>query len=408
MPMQEFLASYAVQVDEDGARRLQRILEQNREAGQELASVFSAAREAMEGLKKELSDSAGLPNLLSSLGVSGPRLHSGFSGIGGIGSSGNSSISGSASLAAFSRLFNVSGAFSASLFSGLSSSGADPGLMNLRQALAADTRLTVGADFTEADEALTDFRARLEAERPKLSVNPSGIPAAVSSAVASIRSMMGSLRITVPVDAVPTVNTDGLPGNGGSGGSSAAGSSSGGAPGNTSRIPQTRGITAYAYGTGGRVARPTLAMIAEQGKPEYVIPTDNAGRALSLVRSLMGELSLPTGASAISGIVDHSGSADGSDISGRPELSAVKEAIPSSGSLFASVITDSLRSSLSDLPAAARAALMPAAPAPSVSSVQAPVTINVTAPAAAPEAVARCIYNTAERSLLKTLKGVFI
>ena len=31
MAMQEFLASYAVQVDEDGARRLQSILEENRE-----------------------------------------------------------------------------------------------------------------------------------------------------------------------------------------------------------------------------------------------------------------------------------------------------------------------------------------------------------------------------------------
>ncbi|MBQ6507357.1 MAG: hypothetical protein IJI08_08560 [Clostridia bacterium] len=404
MPMQEFLASYAVQVDEDGARRLQRILEQNREAGQELASVFSAAREALTALKKELSDSAGLPNLMAALGAAVPRIPSGIGGLGGgsgIGGVGGSASSGIASLAAFSRLFNVSGAFPASLLSGLSSPGPDPGLMNLRQALTADTSLSIGADFTEADEALADFRARLEAERPKLSVNPSGIPTAVSSAVASIRSMMGSLRITVPVDAVPTVNTDGLPGNGGAGGSTAAGSSSGGTPGNASRLPQTSGVTAYAYGAGGRVAGPTLAMIAEEGKPEYVIPTDDAGRALSLIRSLLGELSLPAGAAVISGLSGHS-----DDSSGNGNL-ATKDMMPSSASLLSSAVSGVLRSSLSDLSAAARAALLPAAAAPSVSSVQAPVTINVTAAAAAPEAVARCIYDTAERSLLKTLKGVF-
>ena len=38
MPMQEFLASYAVKVDEDGARRLQSVLEQNRKTSASLAS----------------------------------------------------------------------------------------------------------------------------------------------------------------------------------------------------------------------------------------------------------------------------------------------------------------------------------------------------------------------------------
>ena len=56
MAMQEFLASYAVKVDEDGARRLQAILERNRESGAALASVFSSARSALAALKKELSE----------------------------------------------------------------------------------------------------------------------------------------------------------------------------------------------------------------------------------------------------------------------------------------------------------------------------------------------------------------
>ena len=45
---------------------------------------------------------------------------------------------------------------------------------------------------------------------------------------------------------------------------------------------------------------------------------------------------------------------------------------------------------------------------PSMNTVQAPVTINVTSAAAAPEAVARSLYDTAQRSLLKTMKGVFV
>ena len=56
MALQEFLASYAVRVDEDGARRLQRILDQNRTAAQNLSSAFSAARSALAALKKELAE----------------------------------------------------------------------------------------------------------------------------------------------------------------------------------------------------------------------------------------------------------------------------------------------------------------------------------------------------------------
>ena len=48
MALQEFLASYAVKVDEDGARRLQRILEQNEESAKGLSSGFEAARRALK------------------------------------------------------------------------------------------------------------------------------------------------------------------------------------------------------------------------------------------------------------------------------------------------------------------------------------------------------------------------
>ena len=69
-----------------------------------------------------------------------------------------------------------------------------------------------------------------------------------------------------------------------------------------------------------------------------------------------------------------------------------------------------LRSSFSDLLSLAREAFLPAG-ASSVApshSVSAPVSIQVNSSAAAPEAVARSVYDTAQRSLLKTLKGVFV
>ena len=318
MALQEFLASYAVQVDEDGAGRLQSILEQNREAGQQLAEVFNAARAALAGLKKELSESSGLKNLLTGLTSGGVRMPSG--------------------------LFpNLPGGFP-----GLAGSGPE-------QMRTGGTTMLVGADFSAADTALADFRTRLEAERPRLSVNASGISAAVSSAVASIRSMMSSLRVTVPVTAVPKLDSSKL---------NLAGA---GLSGSSGSVPS--------FGSGGRVASPTLALIAEEGKPEYVIPTGDEGRAVPLLRGLLSELSMNARNSALSGL--------------------------GSG--------DSLRGSLADWYAAARASMMLfGASEGGVRSVQAPVNIQVVSHAAAPEAVARSIYDTAERSLLKTLKGVFV
>ena len=59
--------------------------------------------------------------------------------------------------------------------------------------------------------------------------------------------------------------------------------------------------------------------------------------------------------------------------------------------------------------AAAKAWFLPAGttPAASSNSVEAPVTIQVTSPSAAPEEVGRSVYDLTQRYLLRTLKGVF-
>ena len=291
MPLQEYLASYAVKVDEDGARRLQAVLEQNRKTSASLAASFGGARTALASLKKDLTSSVGLKDVFSSLTGT-------FSGLSG---SLSSLTGGPAGLSGFS---GPSG-------------------------FAGKAALSVTADTKAADEVISGFKTKAEAAKPRLSVNASGITSAVSSAIAAVRSMLSGLTVTVPVKAVPSLDASGL--------RSQASAS---------------GLSLGKYASGGRVSTPTLAMIAEEGSPEYVIPVNDEAAAVPLLRSLMRELS-----------------------------------------------------------ASARAQLFLAAGAggsPAVShSVQAPVNISVTGTAATAEAIGQSVYNAAQRSLLKTLQSVF-
>lgn len=296
-----------MQVDEDGARRLQSILDRNRESGAALADVFGAARTALASLKKELSESAGIRDFLSGWNAGGP------------------------------------GSFPLAGNNGSSPGTAGgPNLSSAGSLSGGKTVISAAADLSGAEEAFHSFRTRMESERPKLSVNTSGITSAVSSAVASVRAMLNSIHITVPVTARAQLDTSGL--------QVPTGGNGGGGFGNRVQL----------LGTGGRVTSPTLAMIAEEGKTEYVIPADNEARAVPLLRSLIAELS---------------DSARGALFSGGIGIGAGAGAGMGSGR--------------------------------SPASVQAPVNIHVTAPAGSPEAVARSVYDTAQRSLLKTLKGVF-
>ena len=286
--LQEFLASYAVKVDEDGARRLQRILDQNEASAKGLSAGIEAARRALAGLKAELSDTTGLKDVLGS-------LNAGLSGL---------------------SLPKVNGN------EGISTDG-------------GKTTVRVGADTSAAEEALDGYRSKAEGMRPKLNVNTSGITSAVSSAIAAVRSMMSSVSITIPVKAKASLDTSGL-NTGTSGGSSGQ--------------PLVMGSVLSKFATGGRVTSPTLAMVGEVGEPEYIIPVKDDAKALPLIRDMMGELS----ASARAQLAEGSG--------GRTVVNH---------------------------------------------SVAAPVNISVNSTAAPAEAVGQFIYDTAQRSLLKTLEGVF-
>ena len=117
--------------------------------------------------------------------------------------------------------------------------------------------------------------------------------------------------------------------------------------------------------TGGRFTRPQQVEIAEDGDPEYVIPVKKEGIAVPLLRQLIGELS----ASARESL-------QGSSLGG-----------------------------LSGLLSSVAGATAPTVNQTNNNSVQAPVSIQVTASGSDPEAVGRSVYDVAEQYLLRTLKG---
>ena len=117
---------------------------------------------------------------------------------------------------------------------------------------------------------------------------------------------------------------------------------------------------------GGRFAKPTEVQVAEDGDAEYIIPVRKEDRAVPLLRQLLAELS-PSARGSLAG------SAGGVTFSGG--LSA--------GTASIGNITQDNR------------------------TVSAPVSIQVQSSGANAEQIGQRLYNTAERYLLRTLKGAF-
>ena len=117
---------------------------------------------------------------------------------------------------------------------------------------------------------------------------------------------------------------------------------------------------------GGRFSKPTDVQVAEDGDAEYIIPVKKEERAIPLLRQLLAELSP----------------------SARQSLSLGDASLPLSGGLTAG---NAVAGSITQ----------------TNQNVSAPVSIEVHASGANPEQVGRSVYNTAERYLLRTLKGAF-
>ena len=272
---QEFLASFAVDIDEGGVSRLQRILESNRELAEKLAAAFDEARSSMEAFiqsaSKELTELPFFPGREALIQTQ----------------NGNNSKTGA---------------------------------------------YTIDLSFDKAAKQLETFLA-VAKKQLRLTADASGIVEAVSSAISRARSMLAGagLKLTVKTE---TESPD---------------------------LAEGAGPVRY-LSTGGRFSSPTQAEIAEDGKPEYVIPVTKPNEAVPLVRSLLAEL---------------------------PEQA---------------------RQSLADLPdylsAAPAAAYAPVTQNMTSNNVSAPVNIRVEAAGADPEEIGRSIYDTAEQYLLRTLQGV--
>ena len=69
MADQEFLASFGVEIDESGVKRLQAALEENRTLAEELASSFDNARTSVQAFFRELDEIA-LPGTVVSFDAS--------------------------------------------------------------------------------------------------------------------------------------------------------------------------------------------------------------------------------------------------------------------------------------------------------------------------------------------------
>ena len=76
MASQEFLASFAVDIDEAGVSRLQEVLSSNRELAESLAGAFESASSAIQSFAESLGVLPGLS--------SGGITQEGFSGLGGL------------------------------------------------------------------------------------------------------------------------------------------------------------------------------------------------------------------------------------------------------------------------------------------------------------------------------------
>ena len=179
-----------------------------------------------------------------------------------------------------------------------------------------------------------------------LNADASAVLTAGRDALGKLQALYASTRLTVNA----SVNVQGGSGPTGSGG----------------------GSSLMKSAAGGRFSAPAVTEIAEDGDPEYVIPVKKESIAVPLLRQLIGELS-----------------------------DSARETLRMG---FEKKEQGSALSALPDLLASAPAAAAPVITQNSHSSVEAPVSIQVTAAGSDPEAVGRSIYDVAEQYLLRTLK----
>ncbi len=373
MALQDFLASYSVEIDENSVRRLRQILRENRENASGVSEAFTSAASSVRLFFSASASRASLTGFVSTL----REIRS-------------SASSASGSVASLAR--TVSG-FRSSL-----------------PASALRLKLEADLDLNRAGEDLRAFAAMAESMRPRLTANTSAVVSAASRALASVRAMFSGVSITIPVRF--SVQKTEIPGSsGGQDPGSSKGSSSGSSSGFRSLLSagaSTGADTASGnsaassgsspaaslfgglfpasplprYASGARVEKPTVAVVGDSPKgPEYVVPVGDDSRAVPLLRSLFRELS------------------------GRARKALFPS--PESPEPFSPLRSVILPRLSEGFPAAPSGALSSATVTNTSNSVSAPVNIQVHSTGSSAEAVGKSVYDTAERYLLRAVKGVF-
>ena len=340
MASQEFLASFAVDIDEGGVSRLQQVLEENRDLANEVAAAFEAATAAIREYQK------------AALGGDNPSGEGNRDD----GSGKNRGVTDQgedqSELAALLRNYR---------FEDQNDEDLIPYLEEVKQQLPDISKgIRDMADKTEKPEPSTSengeggglegslnldgARGELEAFRKDaaqpvaLSGNAAGIVSAAKSALASVKSMFST-----PVTIKAKVETEGGDEGGDTGGST------------------------LKMSAGGRFSKPTDVQVAEDGDAEYIIPVKKENRAVPLVKQLLSELS-PSARASLS-LGDGASSLISGDLAaGQPAGAQITQ---------------------------------------NNSNVSAPVTIQVRSTGANAEQIGQKLYDTTERYLLRTLKGVF-
>ena len=353
MAEQEFLVSFAVEIDEGGLDKMQQALQQNREMAEQLAGAFESAQGAISAFFDQLSAST------LSTGEISPWQRLQEMSEEGISVSFEVDFS-----QAQSDLDEFLQAAQEPLLQAydVDFSSAEDGLASFRQ--AAEEPLSLLADasmvLSEGQAALSALEQDYSGTLLPLNADASGILSAGQGALAELQSLFASTTITVKVQA----DTSGLP-------QSSGGSGGGGGGGSQTAAPAGSPVASVLRAaTGGRFTSPTRLEIAEDGDPEYVVPVRKESMAVPLLQQIFSELSQGAKETLRNGM-------------GNPAR-------------------------VSDLPRVLSAA--PAAAAPVVSqhtrtSVQAPVSIEVNAREADPREVGQSVYDLAERFLLRTLQA---
>ena len=247
MAMQEFLASFAVDIDESGVNRLQSILKDNKSLADALASAFQAAKTALQEYAAEAANTD-LP---------------------------------------FADLFSRQG------------DAATDALSNAVSSFTGEVILPVSLDLTKANQALRAFK-NSDATKLRLTGDASAVVAAANTALASIKAAYSgttlSLSAKIEAPAGPSAGTGTAATTGtGNAGSAAQATPSGTATTGTTNPAIPSGSATAGSGllrsSGGRFTRSTTTEVAEDGQTEYIIPIQKESIAVPLIRQMLGELS---------------------------------------------------------------------------------------------------------------------